>query len=159
MTLLARALVPACYVALLLVVARLFPASRGREATTSRPAVPLAVAGILTVGAATMALYLAEGAAGLPVFAGGAAGAGWLAGPTGGYLLGFVPAALLVGALDGAAPWWCTDTAMPVAQLGCAPPDVRDTTFYADPRLGRDAPTEVEPRQMVATLREVFAGG
>lgn len=42
-------------------------------------------------------LYLAEGAAGLPVFAGGRAGVVVLAGPTGGYLAGFVAAALVVG--------------------------------------------------------------
>ncbi|MDW8104756.1 MAG: biotin transporter BioY [Armatimonadota bacterium] len=41
--------------------------------------------------------YLAEGSIGLPVFAGGKAGIAHLLGPTGGYLLGFVPAAFLVG--------------------------------------------------------------
>ena len=34
-------------------------------------------------------LYLTEGACGLPFFAGGAAGAAVLAGPTGGYLMAF----------------------------------------------------------------------
>jgi len=48
-------------------------------------------------GAAALGLYLAEGACGLPVFAGGAAGMVYLAGPTGGYLMGFVPAAALTG--------------------------------------------------------------
>ncbi len=48
--------------------------------------------------AVTMA-YLLEGIAGLPVFAGGAAGIGVLFGPTGGYLLGMVVAAGLVGHL------------------------------------------------------------
>jgi biotin transport system substrate-specific component len=48
-------------------------------------------------GALAMLLYLAEGAAGLPFFAGGAAGAAHLAGPTGGYLAGFVPAAFVIG--------------------------------------------------------------
>ncbi|MGI9311232.1 MAG: biotin transporter BioY, partial [bacterium] len=38
------------------------------------------------LGAATVLLYLAAGAAGLPVFAGGAGGAGVLVGPTGDYL-------------------------------------------------------------------------
>lgn len=42
-------------------------------------------------------VYLAEGSMGLPVFAGGKAGVMHLLGPTGGYLLGFVPAAFLVG--------------------------------------------------------------
>ncbi|MCA0401578.1 MAG: biotin transporter BioY [Proteobacteria bacterium] len=44
-------------------------------------------------------LYLAEGAMGLPVFAGGAAGIHHLAGPTAGFLFGFVAAAWLIGAL------------------------------------------------------------
>jgi biotin transport system substrate-specific component len=47
--------------------------------------------------ALAMLLYLIEGAAGLPFFAGGAAGAAHLAGPTGGYLVGFVPAAFAIG--------------------------------------------------------------
>ncbi|MAZ04259.1 MAG: biotin transporter BioY [Sneathiella sp.] len=50
------------------------------------------------LGGATVALYLAEGAMGLPVFAGGGSLAS-LAGPTAGYLFAFVAAAALVGAL------------------------------------------------------------
>ena len=42
--------------------------------------------------------YLLEGAAGLPVFSGGGAGLHHFAGPTGGYLLGFLPAAYIAGA-------------------------------------------------------------
>ncbi|MCK8785963.1 biotin transporter BioY [Roseomonas sp. NAR14] len=49
------------------------------------------------LGGATLALYLAEGLAGLPVFAGFNAGPAALLGPTGGFLLGFVPAAALAG--------------------------------------------------------------
>jgi biotin transport system substrate-specific component len=45
------------------------------------------------------ALYLLEGALGLPVFAGGAAGVLKLVGPTGGYLMAFPFAAAAVGAL------------------------------------------------------------
>jgi biotin transport system substrate-specific component len=44
-------------------------------------------------------LYLAQGAAGLPVFAGGGAGAAHLIGPTAGYLAAFPLAAALVGSL------------------------------------------------------------
>jgi len=43
--------------------------------------------------------YLAEGLLGLPVFAQGKAGLPTFLGPTGGYLVGFVGAAYLVGAL------------------------------------------------------------
>jgi biotin transport system substrate-specific component len=50
------------------------------------------------LGGATVLAYLAEGALGLPVFAGGA-GLAYMSGPTGGYLLGFLVAAALVGAL------------------------------------------------------------
>jgi len=57
------------------------------------------------LGTAAVALYLVEGALGLPVFAGGAAGPAALAGPTGGYLLGFLPAAWLAGRAGRGAPW------------------------------------------------------
>lgn len=52
------------------------------------------------LGVATMALYLLEGALGLPVFAGTpekGIGLGYMMGPTGGYLLGFVASAWLCG--------------------------------------------------------------
>ncbi len=50
-------------------------------------------------GAAAMAAYIVQGAAGLPFFAGGNYGITALFGPTGGYLLGFVAAAYVVGLL------------------------------------------------------------
>lgn len=53
-----------------------------------------AVRGFLAV-----VLYIAVGAAGVPVFSGGAAGLGVLAGPTSGYLIGFPLAAALCGAI------------------------------------------------------------
>lgn len=49
------------------------------------------------LGFATLLLYLAEGAVGLPVFAGMKGGAAHLLGPTGGYLVGFALAAAAVG--------------------------------------------------------------
>ena len=54
----------------------------------------------LRLGAATVVLYLIEGAVGLPVFAGTpmhGLGLAYMMGPTGGYLIGFVAAAALVG--------------------------------------------------------------
>ena len=50
-------------------------------------------------GAASLLLYLITGIAGLPFFAGGTSGLPALLGPTGGYLIGFVAAAYLVGVL------------------------------------------------------------
>ena len=48
-------------------------------------------------GALSMALYVIAGVAGLPVYADGDSGLGRLLGVTGGYLVGFVAAAALVG--------------------------------------------------------------
>lgn len=42
-------------------------------------------------------IYLLSGFAGLPVFAGGVSGLGKLVGPTGGYLIGYLPAVLVTG--------------------------------------------------------------
>ena len=57
------------------------------------------------LGTAAVALYLLEGALGLPIFAGGAAGPAALAGPTAGYLLGFLPAAWLAGRAGTGRLW------------------------------------------------------
>lgn len=48
-------------------------------------------------GSASVALYLLAGICGLPVFAGGTGGIGRFAGPTGGFLVGYLPAVALVG--------------------------------------------------------------
>ncbi len=68
-------------------------------------AIGLACGGRL--GVATLLAYLAEGALGLPVFQAGA-GPAYMAGPSGGYLVGFVLAAGTVGALAerGATRGW-----------------------------------------------------
>jgi biotin transport system substrate-specific component len=50
-------------------------------------------------GAASMLLYIAVGAFGLPVFAGGESGLAYLSGATLGYLIGFVLAAYVIGLL------------------------------------------------------------
>lgn len=60
----------------------------------------IAAVGGMRLGATSMASYLALGAVGLPVFAGTPAkgiGLAYMTGPTGGYLLGFLIAAALVG--------------------------------------------------------------
>ena len=61
-------------------------------------AVLLVAASLGRLGVASVIAYLAEGAVGLPVFAGGATGFAYMTGPTGGYLVGFVLAATIVGA-------------------------------------------------------------
>lgn len=55
------------------------------------------------VGASAVLFYLAQGAVGFPVFASSperAIGLAYMAGPTGGYLMGFVAAAFVSGALS-----------------------------------------------------------
>ena len=51
------------------------------------------------LGALSQVIYILLGIIGLPVFAGGKAGIGVLIGPTGGYLIGFVVAAYVIGKL------------------------------------------------------------
>ena len=51
------------------------------------------------LGGVTIAAYLLQGVIGLPVFAGGAFGIATLLGPTGGYLGGFLIAAIVLGFL------------------------------------------------------------
>jgi biotin transport system substrate-specific component len=49
------------------------------------------------VGTWSVLIYILMGAIGLPVFAGGAAGIHVVVGPTGGYIVGFILAALVIG--------------------------------------------------------------
>lgn len=51
------------------------------------------------LAAATLITYLAQGAIGLPVFAGAMAGLPYMMGPTGGFLIGFIAVAWLTGYL------------------------------------------------------------
>jgi biotin transport system substrate-specific component len=50
-------------------------------------------------GGFSQALYLVVGIAGAPVFSNGGAGLGYVLGPTGGYLVGFLLAAIVIGAI------------------------------------------------------------
>ena len=52
-------------------------------------------------GLASVAVYLLAGACGLPVFAGGLGGIGRIVGPTGGYLIGYLPAVFIMGYISG----------------------------------------------------------
>jgi biotin transport system substrate-specific component len=75
------------------------------------------------LGVATMLLYLAEGAMGLPVFAGTperGIGIAYMTGPTGGFLAGFVAGAALCGWLAERGwdrSWWRTAIAMSAGHL------------------------------------------
>lgn len=53
------------------------------------------------LGALSQGIYILLGILGLPVFAGGKAGIGVLLGPTGGYLIGFIVAAFVIGWMAG----------------------------------------------------------
>ncbi len=56
-------------------------------------------------GALSQIIYVLIGAIGLPVFAQFSGGIGILVGPTGGYLIGFIVAAFLVGLIVEKAPF------------------------------------------------------
>jgi len=51
-------------------------------------------------GLTSIAVYVLAGACGLPVFAAGTGGIGRLLGPTGGYIIGFMPAAFIAGLIS-----------------------------------------------------------
>jgi biotin transport system substrate-specific component len=91
-----------------LVVAGSLLTALAAQVSIPLPFTPVPITGqtfaVLLVGAALgsrraagMALYVAQGLAGLPVFAGGKAGLAVLLGPTGGYLNGFIAAAFVTG--------------------------------------------------------------
>ena len=84
---------------------------------TLQPLVVLLLGVVLgsRLGAATVLLYLAQGAAGLPVFAGTpekGVGLAYMVGPTGGYLLGFALAAYVTG--------WLAERGFDRTRLGTA---------------------------------------
>ena len=90
-----RVVVPALLVALLAASAWI-AVPLGSVPLTLQVFVVVLAALLLTPGqaAATMAVYLLLGAIGAPVFSGGRGGLGVLVGPTGGYLIGFLLAAV-----------------------------------------------------------------
>lgn len=73
------------------------------------------------LGPLAVLAYLLLGLVGLPVFAGGHAGAGVLVGPTGGYLWGFVAGAWVIGLMSGVQkdrPAWQTMLGLVVGGIG-----------------------------------------
>ena len=91
--------------ALFAVAGSLFLAGLSQISIGAPVPMTLQTLGVFLIGAtlgfrlatASVALYLVEGALGLPVFAGFVGGAAHLVGPTGGYLFGFLAAAALIG--------------------------------------------------------------
>ncbi len=71
-----------------------------------------------TMGSASMLLYVGLGAAGLPFYADGSSGWEVVRGVTGGYLVGFIVAAWLVGALAERLQDRAVLTAIPAFLLG-----------------------------------------
>ncbi len=100
------------------------------------------------LGAATLLLYMAEGAVGIPVFAKLAAGPAVIVGPTGGYIVGFVAAAAVVGYL--AQRGWdrnigLTALAMLIGNVAIYLPGVPWlAAFYAGPGIEYIAATGAE---------------
>ncbi|WP_149540438.1 biotin transporter BioY [Siccirubricoccus phaeus] len=76
------------------------------------------------LGLAAVALYLLEGALGLPVFAGAKAGPAVLLGPTAGYLLGFLPAAWIAGLAARGSGLWRQAALLTLAHLALFLPGV-----------------------------------
>lgn len=54
-------------------------------------------------GLASVGVYLLAGACGLPVFAGGLGGISRIVGPTGGYLIGYLPTVYIIGKISNRA--------------------------------------------------------
>ncbi len=100
------------------------------------------------LGAVTLLLYMAEGAVGIPVFAKLSGGAAVIIGPTGGYIVGFVAAAAVVGYL--AQRGWdrnvgLTALAMLIGNLAIYLPGVPWlAAFYAGPGMEYIAATGAE---------------
>ncbi len=84
-------------------------------------------------GVAAVAVYLLSGICGLPVFAGGTAGIGRIMGPTGGYLIGYLPAVFISAWLSqkGGYRTWTDIAAMICGSLivyGCGVPWLKVVT-------------------------------
>lgn len=94
-------------------------------------------------GAAAQLLYVALGAVGLPFYAEGASGWEAATGATGGYLLGFVLTAALVGALAERRQDRSVLTSVPAMLAGTALTYLCGVTWLAH-SLGVDAATAME---------------
>jgi biotin transport system substrate-specific component len=94
-------------------------------------------------GGASQLLYVALGAIGLPFYQGGASGWSYASGATGGYLVGFVVAATLVGLLAERRADRSVVTSIPAMLAGTAVIYLFGVTWLAH-TLGADASTALE---------------
>jgi biotin transport system substrate-specific component len=119
---------------------------------TLQPMVALLAGALLgpLAGAAAMASYLAVGVMGAPVFAGGHAGLPWLVGPTGGYLMAFPAAALVVGLVVGRRRRWLPVLLGLLMGLG---------TIYLGGITQLAVLTAADPRTLLALGVVPFLGG
>ncbi|MGI9119879.1 MAG: biotin transporter BioY [Acidimicrobiales bacterium] len=112
-------------------------------------------------GGASQILYLALGAVGLPFYQGGASGWTYASGATGGYLVGFVVAAGLVGLLAERHQDRSLLTSVPAMLAGTAVIYLFGVTWLAHV-LGADASTALEkgllPFLIGDALKLVVAG-
>ena len=92
------------------------PVSLSLFAVCLAAAVPGSVRGV-----AAVAIYIALGALGMPVFAGFAGGVGHISGATGGFIAGYIPCALVIGLMTGTndAPAWRYPVGMTLGALCC----------------------------------------
>lgn len=72
-------------------------------------------------GLVSVVVYIALGCLGLPVFSGFSGGLQKLAGPTGGYIIGYLPCALVIGFMVGRQPQrkWIYPVSMVLGTLAC----------------------------------------
>jgi biotin transport system substrate-specific component len=111
-------------------------------------------------GALAVLAYLAEGLAGAPVFAAGRSGLPVLLGPTGGYLVGFVPAAALAGCLAGSdRPVWRRLAGIALATLVVYAAGVPWLAVAAGLTFGAAAAKGLVPFLLGDALKALLAAG
>src|SRR5204862_5966423 len=139
-----RALAVLAGVALVAIAAQIaIPLPGTRVPMTLQPRAVLLVGGMLgpRLGAGSLILYLALGAAGLPVFTPyGLPGVGRLFGPTGGYLLAYPIAAYAVGRLAADGRRWTRLTLAVLVGLGVIP-----LGWVAQLLITNDSPHDAAP--------------
>jgi len=112
-------------------------------------------------GALSMVVYILLGIVGLPVFAGGTAGIGVLVGPRGGYLFGFILAAIVVGAIGlgsrGESSIWRPAVAMGAGIVAIYVPGVAQLALVTGMSLTQAALAGAAPFIIFDVIKAVAA--